>query len=311
MAEKSENWNSRIAFGLLVSAAVLFGSTLIVTKLGTQTVPIFLFIGIRHLIALLCYIPLMGKLRQLKKDVVIAALITGSMNFLFVTFQTYGLQTTTAGKGGFITSLYVMLTPVLAWVIFKAKIELKQWIAIIISVNGLIILFLDNNDAQNSINGVNIGDILVFIGAIFCTLQIVFTGKFVKNLDAILFSMMQLFFIALFSFISSGIFQEQYQVWSSPPTTWMILGYLGIIATTLPLFFQNWSQKYIEPSRTALIFMLVPIFATIFGVILASETISWRLVVGGSLIIIGIIIASIQRTNKSDNAQTQNTTVAN
>jgi drug/metabolite transporter (DMT)-like permease len=172
-------------------------------------------------------------------------------------------------------------------------------------VIGLLFLFFDVSQLS-SIQQINDGDLLVFIGAIFCSLQMVLTGKLVKNLDVVLFSMIQLAFIASLSFISALIFQEDLvQLLQAPTNLWLVWIYLGIIATTLSLFFQNYSQRVVKPETTALIFMLVPVFSAIFGVFLGQEAITLQVLIGGGFVIIGILISSINKM-KIKNSQKKN-----
>ena len=104
-----------------------------------------------------------------------------------LTLQTFGLQTSTASNGGFITNLYVVLTPIISWLIYKTKIEGRNWIAIVLAIGGMSILFLVNFSTTMAI-----GDVFYFLAAIACSFQLIYTGKLVKGLDVMLFSMLQL-----------------------------------------------------------------------------------------------------------------------
>lgn len=286
--------NNRLALFFLILAAILFGSTLIITKLGTQEMPIFVFNGVRHLIALLCYAPLYPKLKQLNKQIVIVAIITGVANYGLLTLQTIGLQTTTAAKGGFITSLYIVLTPVFGWIVYKDKFGWKKYFAIGIALIGVMILFLDTNTGE-----INIGDLIIFCAAISGALQILFTSKMMKGMDVYLFSLCQIIVVTLLLFIS-GIFAQQDFgiVLNASNNIWIELLYIGIAATFLPLLLQNYSQQFIDASHTALVFSLVPLSSALFGVLIGNEIIEWRLIIGGMLILIGILISSIKNGNK-------------
>ena len=68
---------------------------------------------------------------------------------------------------------------------------------------------------------------------------------------------------------------------------------MGICATTFPFFFQNWGQQYVESTRAAIIFTLEPVFATLFGVLIGNEPISWQFILGGGLIMAGILLSTL------------------
>lgn len=290
--------NSKIAMLMLVLATIFWGSTFIITKIFTQDVPILLFQGIRHAISLIGYIPFLTRLRQINKKVIIAALLTGGANYLMLVTQSTGLQTISAGKAGFITALYVVITPILARILLHTKFQSKNWIAVSFAIIGMAILVFLNPEETSTSSGFSIGEFLVLICAFFAAFQIVFTEKFVKSIDPGLFAMCQLAVITTLLLSSSLIFGDQFNFSSASNQLWWAWIYIGIAATTLPFFFQNWGQKYIESTRAAIIFTMEPIFATLFGVLLANETITIPFVLGGALIMLGIVICSIPSKNK-------------
>ena len=153
------------------------------------------------------------------------------------------------------------------------------------------ILFLVNFSTTMAI-----GNVFYFLAAIACSFQLIYTGKLVKGLDVMLFSMLQLLVTDIMLFISAFIFGENFGILGSVSgNIWIAWLYMGIAATFLPLLFQNYGQQYISPSHTAIIFTLVPVFSTIFGVLIGGETITPLFVLGGSLIICAIFVVSIKR----------------
>jgi len=138
------------------------------------------------------------------------------------------VQTTTAGKTGFITSLYVAITPLLGLLFYRQKISGRRWISIVLAIIGLLFLFFDPTQPISGMI-INWGDVLVLIGAIFCSLQILFTGQLLKGIDITLFSMLQLAVVATCSFITAFIFKENYNsITLAPFSLWGIWCYIGI-----------------------------------------------------------------------------------
>ncbi len=279
-----------IAIIVLIITSVLWGSTFIITKTVTKEVPIFLYLGLRYLIALIGFAPFFIHIRNINKKIIWMGIISGIIYYFAITFQTIGLQTTSAGKAGFITGLNCVMVPFLAWIIFKKKeVNVRIWIAVALSVVGMGFLLLEGN-AQ-----VIIGDILVLICAVFCAIFIVFNDKYVRMVDVYLYSMIQLATLALLCFGSSLLINESYELMSANISFWLIMVYMGLIVTTLTFLFQNWGQQYQGPSQTAIIFTLEPVFAVIFAsYLLGNEVLSLQAWIGCGLIFIAIIITVLK-----------------
>lgn len=279
-----------IAIILLILTSVLWGSSFIITKTVTKEVPIFLYLGLRYLIALLGFAPIFGRLRKIKKDVIWTGIVSGFIYYFAITFQTIGLQTTSAGKAGFITGLSTVMVPFLAWMILKKKeVNLRIWVAVVLSVVGMAFLLLEGNE------GVLIGDILVLICAVFCALFIIFNDKYVRVIDVYLYSIIQLLTLTLLCFGSSLLINESYDLMSANMNFWFIMVYMGLIVTTLTFLFQNWGQRHQGPSQTAIIFTLEPVFAVIFAsFIIGNEILSLYTWIGCGLIFIAILITVLK-----------------
>ncbi len=290
--------NKIIANFLLILTTVLWGTTFIITKNLTQEVPIFLYLGIRFCLAIVGFLPYFIHIKRINKKIILYGALTGLIYCFAIIFQTFGLQTTTAGKAGFITGLSTIMVPFLTWFWFKKKLKKRVWLAVIISVIGMALLLLEGE------SGIVVGDFLVLICAVFCAFHIVLTDKFVRLVDVYLYTIVQLTTISLFCFGSSLIFNESYDIINVGLPFWLIMIYLGVIVTAGTFIFQNWSQQHQGPSQTAIIFTLEPVFAVIFAsFIIGNETMSIVGWLGCALIFIAILIAVLKNKeiiNKRD-----------
>ena len=196
------NQNS-IAIFVLIITTVLWGTTFIITKTITQDIPVLFYLGIRYTIALICFLPFLINYKGFNKNVLIYGSLTGVVYFLAIIFQTYGLQTTTAGKAGFITGLNAIIVPIISWFGFKKKPKKKIWIAIILSIIGMGLLFLESTMLFL------IGDLLVLACAFMCALFIIMNDKYVQSIDVYLYSIVQLIVITILSFCGSLIAGEK------------------------------------------------------------------------------------------------------
>jgi len=287
-----------IANILLITTTILWGTTFIITKNLTQEVPIFFYLGLRFSLAIIGFLPYFIHIKRINKKIILYGALTGLIYCLAIIFQTFGLQTTSAGKAGFITGLSTIMVPFLTWFWFKKKLKMRIWLAVIISVIGMALLLLEGE------SGVVVGDFLVLICAVFCAFHIVLTDKFVRLVDVYLYSIVQLTTISLFCFGSSFLFNESYDIINAGLPFWLIMIYMGVIVTAGTFIFQNWGQKHQGPSQTAIIFTLEPVFAVIFAsFIIGNETMSLVGWLGCALIFIAILITVLKNNanvNKRD-----------
>ena len=286
--------NRIIANILLISTTILWGSSFIITKNLTQTVPIFLYLGIRFLIAFVGFCPYFIRIKKINKRILTLGILTGVIYYFGIFFQTWGIQTTTAGKTAFITGLSTIMVPFIIWIGFKIKLNKRIWIAVVISVVGMAFLLLEGT------SGIIIGDFLVLVCAILYAFFVVLNDKYVRILDVYLYSMIQILTICVLSFGSSLLIQEAFTLDLFDQSFWFVIIYMGIGVTTLTFLFQNWGQQYQGPSQTAIIFTLEPVFAVIFAsFILGDETMTFFGWLGCGLIFLAILITVF--TPRNDN----------
>lgn len=287
-----EKKNRIIANILLISTTVLWGSSFIITKNLTQTVPIFFYLGIRFLIAFVGFCPYFIRIKKINRRILFLGILTGVIYHFGIFFQTWGIQTTTAGKTAFITGLSTIMVPFIIWIGFKKTLKKRIWIAVIISVVGMAFLLLEGA------SGIIIGDILVLFCAILYAIFVVLNEKYVRILDVYLYSMVQILTICVLSFGSSLLIQESITLELFDQSFWFIIIYMGIGVTTLTFLFQNWSQQYQGASQTAIIFTLEPVFAVIFAsFILGNESMTFFGWLGCGLIFLAILITVITPKN--------------
>jgi drug/metabolite transporter (DMT)-like permease len=242
------------------------------------------------MIALIGFTPFIIHLKKINTKIVIYGAFSGILYYFAVVTQTYGLQTTSAGKAGFITGLSTVMVPFIAWLIFRKKFNKRIWLAVGLSVSGMAFLLLDGKGE------VLIGDILILICAVFCALFIIYNDKYVKLVDIFLYSIVQLIMLTLLCFGSSLLINESYNLSKNADIGfWLIMFYMGFIATTLTFLFVNWGQQHHGPSKTAIIFALEPVFAVLFAsFLIGNEVLTWQMWIGCGLIFIAILITVLK-----------------
>jgi len=290
--KKKKRINSKtIANVLLVLTTLLWGTSFIITKNLTQDVPIFLYLGIRFSIAIIGFIPYLIRIKRVNKKILFFGTLTGLLYYLAIVFQTLGIQTTTAGKAAFITGLSTIMVPFITWLGFRKAIKKRVWLAVIISISGMVFLLLEG------VSNIIIGDFLVLIHAVLYAFFIVLNGKYVRVVDVYLYSAVQLIVISLLSFGGSFMLNETFDLLSMSLPFWLIFIYMGLGVITFTFIFQNWSQQHQGPTQTAVIFTLEPVFAVIFAsFIIGAVTITWLGLLGYALIFSAILITVLKKS---------------
>jgi len=205
-------------------------------------------------------------------------------------FQSFGLSLTTVSNTGFITGLYVVLTPLVAAIFLKKNITLIEWFAVLVATVGLALL---------SFNGFKfgIGEFLVLISALLFALHIVALGEWSKGLDTYALTVLQMGTCAVVTFIAS--FKSGFK---APPDSgvWFSIVFTAIFASALAFIIQTWAQSFIAPSSVAVILAMEVVFAAAFGIVLLSEPLTLRIGLGGLLVLASmyLIILLDQRKTK-------------
>jgi drug/metabolite transporter (DMT)-like permease len=173
---------------LLLITAVIWGFAFVAQRAGMEFIGPFTFNSARFFLGSISLIPLLilnqrrasaeQKFVISKKNLLTGGLAAGICLFLGATFQQTGLVHTSAGKGGFITGFYIILVPILGLLI-KQKTSLFTWLGATISIVGLYFLSI------SELFEINIGDILVLIGAFFWAFQILVIGFYSNRADPI------------------------------------------------------------------------------------------------------------------------------
>lgn len=203
--------------------------------------------------------------------------------------QQAGIVYTTAGKAGFITSLYMLLVPVASFVFFKKRHALNVWIAVFIGVIGMYLLCMSDSLTLSQ------GDGLVFICAVLFCGHILCCGYFAGRGDPVRISAVQFVTGALISWIVAFI-MESPDIGDIMEAAIPVL-YCGIASGGIGYTLQIIGQKYTEPTIAALIMSLESVFAVIGGVIILGENMSARETAGCIIIFLAIILVQIRKKN--------------
>lgn len=276
---------------LMLITACLWGFAFVAQKTGMEYLGPFMFSAIRFAVgasALVFLLHWFGKTR-LNKEGFIAGISMGVLLTFGAILQQIGIVETTAGKGGFITAIYILLVPI--FLSFAGKrLSLQIWPAAILALFGLYLLSIKGGEFSN----INSGDYWVLSSAVFWAAHILLIEKAVnKNHDPLRLSIVQFYTCSILSLIGAFIFEpvEWNEVITGAKNGFVELAYASIASTTIAYTLQVFAQRSVPSHHAALILSLEAVFAVIGGVWLLNEEITIRMLLGFALIFAGIILA--------------------
>ena len=285
---------------LLLLTAVIWGFAFVAQRSGMEFIGPFTFNAARFALGTISLLPLlvinMKKNHREKilpinnKTFLYGGLSAGSVLFLGATFQQGGLVFTNAGKAGFITGFYVILVPILGLFI-KQKTSALTWFGAIIAIIGLY--FLSVNESLN----INIGDVLVLVGALFWAVQILVIGYYSKRIDPFELAFTQFLVCALLSLL--GAVSSETIILSNIILAYVPILYAGIFSAGIAFTIQVVAQREAHPANAAIIMSLEAVFAVIGGWLILNESIDLRGLIGCLLMFIGMIVSQLYLFKKN------------
>lgn len=270
----------------LILATLMWGITFPLTRNALTEVDPFVFVSLRFAIATLVLLPSVWSLfHKTTKSTLRGSLIIGGLNAAAYLCQTIGLETVHSARAAFITGASVIFVPFLAPLFKLEKPSRLDLLCAGIGFIGLYVLM----DIRHLYLGH--GDLWVFLGAIFFSLQITYLQRI--NLlikDYQLLAFYQLLFTVPFVllFTKGHSFDAALQ-----PQALIGILFCAVFATSLAYYLQNKYQKFTSAPKAALIFALEPVFASLFGVLINHETLAKTTLVGGSLLLLSLMLPSL------------------
>lgn len=277
---------------LLFLTAIIWGFAFVAQRVGAEYVGAFTFNGIRFLLGTISLIPVILIFEKEKfdkdkfKKTLVSGFLAGIVLFIASTLQQFGVEITgSAGKAGFLTGLYIVLVPLIRFVMGK-KTSILTFFGAIFAVIGLFFLCMTGDEIS-----FGIGDIVLIIGAFFWAGHILVVDKFVNNVSPLKFSMTQ-FFVCGFLSIIFAFFTEDIE-FSAIQSAGIPILYGGLMSVGVAYTCQILGQKDADPTFASIVFSTESVFSAIGGAIILHEIMSGRGYLGCVLIFIGIILSQV------------------
>ncbi len=283
---------------LLLLGSMIWGAAFVAQRVGMDHVGPFTFNGIRMLLAWLVMIPVTALMEHKNKntpgytapdpkDQRLSGVICGALLFIATSLQQMGLVSTTAGKAGFITALYVVLVPVAAWFLFRKNPGKVIWLGVLIAVGALWLLCMpaDGGFVLQS------GDLLVLGCAVCFTFQILCVDHYAARVSGVK--------LARDEFLVTGGLSMLIAV-ATEPISWegvrealIPILYAGIMSGAVGYTLQVLGQRDTDPTVASLLMCMEAVFAVLTGVLLIGEKMTVRETVGCVLMFCAVILAQL------------------
>lgn len=283
---------------LLLLGSMIWGAAFVAQRVGMDHVGPFTFNGIRMLLAWLVMIPVTALMEHKNKntpgytapdpkDQRLSGVICGALLFIATSLQQMGLVSTTAGKAGFVTALYVVLVPVAAWFLFRKNPGKVIWLGVLIAVGALWLLCMpaDGGFVLQS------GDLLVLGCAVCFTFQILCVDHYAARVSGVK--------LARDEFLVTGGLSMLIAV-ATEPISWegvrealIPILYAGIMSGAVGYTLQVLGQRDTDPTVASLLMCMEAVFAVLTGVLLIGEKMTVRETVGCVLMFCAVILAQL------------------
>lgn len=268
----------------LTAVTAVWGSTFFLIKDVLVVLPVTDFLAVRFVVAAVVMVAAFWRpLRRLDARAWRRGSLLGLVYGVAQLLQTQGLTTTDASVSGFITGMYVVLTPVLAALLLRQRNPTSTWLAVGLATTGLAVLSLRGM-------AVGSGELVTLLGALVYALHIVGLGAWSTQRDALGLSTVQMIVIAgvcLVAALPGGVSM------SPDATTWAAVLYMSLVAGAGALVVQTWAQAHLTATRAAIVMTTEPVFAAVFAVLLGGESLGPRVLLGGALVLAAMYMVEL------------------
>lgn len=280
---------------LPVLAAFIWGTAFVAQSVGADYVEPFTFNAARSVIAFLFLLILCLVRRKIQKgivesatkswkDLAIGGTCCGVALTVATNLQQKGLETTTSGKAGFITALYIVIVPILS-IFLKKKAPRSIWLSVVLAVAGLYCLCITEDFTITS------GDFYILLCALCFSVHILVIDHFTQKVDGVELSCVQFLVVTVLSAIGM-LATETPSVEALRMCAWPIL-YVGIFSSGVAYTLQILAQKDSNPTVVSLLLSLESVFATLAGAIILHDRMSGKEYLGCVLMLIAVVLAQL------------------
>lgn len=301
-----KNKSSKAVFSsfLMVVAAFIWGTAFVAQSTGLEKIGNFTFLAFRSYLAVIVLLPVSyfiyknnkkrvgdGEHGQnksfLSKRLLLGSVFCGIALCLASASQQYGIMLSSVGKSGFLTTLYILIVPILG-LFMKKKVKPILWICIVIALCGMYFLCVTETGS------ITTGDFLLILCAFLFAVQIMIVDHFVQTVDGVRLSLVQFAVTAIISTVCMFAFEKPDI--EAIKSAWLSVFYAGVLSSGVAFTLQIVAQKNLNPTVASLLMSLESVFAALAGAFF-GERLSGNEIIGCVLVFIAIILAQVPVEN--------------
>ena len=291
---------------LLLLTAMIWGTAFAFQRAGMESVEPFTFTAARMFLAACAagaaslFFSGKEKLpekerREKKRATVLGGIVCGLFLATASLFQQVGIVTTTAGKAGFITALYILLVPVLNLILFKKKSGLHVWLAIAAGVLGMYLLCMTEGFRLTK------GDALVCACAVVFSGHILCADHFSPRGDPVRISAIQFLVVSLVALMLALAFEKP--SWAGIRAAAVPILYCGVMSGGVGYTLQMVAQGFTDPTVASLLMSMEAVFAVLGGALLLHERMSGRELLGCVIMFTAIVLVQLPAPGRRKSAE--------
>ncbi len=285
--------NKGYGFGagmLIVLQSLVYGFGDPISKIAFEIVPVYSMMTVRYLIAFLFCSVFFGKriVNTVKSVPVRYWLIPGLCIGMSYVLNNIALNLTEATSVAFLRSLAVVITPALAFIAFRKRYKWQQIAVQILVLPGMYLLCI-----KGGLSGFGVGEITALAAAAMVAASLVFTGRFIEQVDPISMTALQAGCSAAIALAGSLIVEKGVHVSSATTEAWLIILYLAILCTFLGYLLQNLALIKISDREVSLLQSLCPVMTAVFAFLLLGEKLTAAGITGAAIIIVCISVSAL------------------
>lgn len=287
------NSKKLISILLLFSTATIWGFALVAQSNGMKYIGPYTFTAVRSMVgglAMLAMLPIFSKLNineglEISESLTRrASLFCGIFLFLSLNLQQYALLYTTAGKAGFITTLYIVIIPIIRYFL-GVKLDAKTAFCILMAIIGLYFITIKEDFT------INIGDVMLFIAAITMSIHTLLLAKYAVHVDIIKLNGYQFIVCSLLSFVPALIFENIEPVYIKQALGAIL--YVGVLSSAIGYLFQILGLKNMDPTIASLILSLESIISVFAGYLMLNQILTNREMLGCCITLIATLLSQL------------------
>lgn len=275
---------------LIVIQSLIYGFGDPISKIAFEVVPVYSMMTVRYSIAFIFCVLIFGKriVRTVRSVPLKYWLIPGLCIGMSYVLNNIALDLTEATSVAFLRSLAVVITPALAFIAFRKRYRWQHIAAQILVLPGMYLLCI-----RGGLSGFGAGEIMALLAAALVAATLVFTGRFIEQVDPISLTALQAGCSAVIALIGSLVVEKGVHVSSATPKAWLIILYLAILCTFLGYLLQNLALARISDREVSLIQSMNPVMTAGFAFLLLGEKLTAAGIAGAAIIIACIAVSAL------------------